>query len=291
MSTGERVDPRDRDHELRTLIEIAMRASQLVMEVYATDFTVEMKGPSDPVTRADREANTLICEALAEAFPDAAVVAEESAPEDPAELARLLSHERVFFVDPIDGTREFADKNGEFAVMIGLAVGGVAEVGVVTVPVLGHVLFGRVGRGAYRDTGGGSPLEQLRVTDLSDPTRARAVVSRSHRSARLVPILERLGVTNEITCGSVGLKVARVVTGDADLYVHPTRGAKKWDACAPAAILHAAGGRFTDLDGNDIDYRATELSLERGIAVTNDALHDAVIAASRGVMGPPEMGR
>ncbi len=288
MTRQERLDPREHDRELRILSDIAKRASRLVMEIYATDFTVEMKGPADPVTRADREANTLICEALAEAFPEAAVVAEESSPEDATELARLLSHDRVFFVDPVDGTREFADKNGEFAVMIGLAVGGVAEVGVVAVPVLGHVLFGRVGRGAYRDLGSGGPVEQLRVTDVSDPTRARAVVSRSHRSARLVPILERLGVTNEITCGSVGLKVARVVTGEADLYVHPTRGAKKWDACAPSAILHAAGGRFTDLDGDDIDYRETELSLERGIAVTNDALHDAVIAASRGVMSTPE---
>jgi 3'(2'), 5'-bisphosphate nucleotidase len=279
-------DPRKSDAELRILSEIAGRASKLVMEIYATDFAVELKGPNDPVTRADREANTLICEALADAFPEASVVAEENSHEDASELGLLLSRDRVFFVDPIDGTREFADRNGEFAVMIGLAVRGVAEVGVVTVPALGHTLFGRVGLGCFRDRGDGR-VERLNVSDLTDPSRARAVVSRSHRSARLQPILERLGVTREVLCGSVGLKVARVVTGDADIYIHPTRGAKKWDACAPAAILHAAGGKFTDLDGNDIDYRELDLSLERGIAVTNDALHDAVIGASRGVMGPP----
>lgn len=276
-------DPRLHDRELRVLSDIAARASLLVMEVYATDFAVEMKGPADPVTRADREANDLITRALTEAFPEAAIVAEESAPEDPGELARLVAHERVFFVDPVDGTREFADKNGEFAVMIGLAERGVATVGVVAIPVLGHTLFGRVGLGAFRDRGDGA-VEPLHVTSLSDPSKARAVVSRSHRSQKLVPILEKLGITNQASVGSVGLKVARVVTGDADLYVHPTRGAKKWDACAPAAILHAAGGRFTDLEGASIDYREASLPLDRGIAVTNGALHDAVIAASRGIM-------
>lgn len=283
-------DPRANDRELRILCDIAREASALVMKIYATDFAVEMKGPADPVTQADREANELICAALAKAFPEAAIVAEESAPGDEAELARLVAHERVFFVDPVDGTREFADKNGEFAVMIGLAERGVATVGVVAIPVTGQTLFGRVGLGAFRDSDafraehGEGTVERLRVTDLADPKRARAVVSRSHKSQKLVPILERLGVTNEITVGSVGLKVARVVTGEADLYVHPTRGAKKWDACGPAAILHAAGGRFTDLDGNPIDYAEAALPLDLGIAVTNGALHDQVIAASRGIM-------
>jgi 3'(2'), 5'-bisphosphate nucleotidase len=284
MSEGVRgADPREGDRELTVLTDIAARASRLVMDIYATDFAVEMKGPADPVTRADREANDLICAALADAFPEAAIVAEESAPESVEELGRKVAHERVFFVDPVDGTREFADKNGEFAVMIGLAERGVATVGVVAIPVLGHTLFGRVGKGAFRDRGDGR-AEPLHVTTLADTAQARAVVSRSHRSKRLIPIFERLGIRNQISVGSVGLKVARVVTGDADVYVHPTRGAKLWDACAPAAILHAAGGRFTDLEGDPIDYAAPRLGLERGIAVTNGVLHDAVIAASRGVM-------
>lgn len=277
----------DLDREARVLLDIAAEASARVMEIYATEFTVELKGPEDPVTRADREANEIICRALARAFPDASVVAEESAPETPEELARLVAAERVFFVDPVDGTREFADKNGEFAVMIGLAERGRATLGVVTVPAAGYVLVGRVGRGAFlsrsiavADT---TPLEPLAVTSLVDPSKGRVVVSRSHRSGKLVPILERLGVTSELPVGSVGLKVARVVQGVADLYVHPSKGAKKWDACGPSAILEAAGGRFTDLTGAPIDFAAPELELSKGIAATNGRLHDAVIEAARGI--------
>lgn len=275
------------DRDTRVLLDIAREASARVMEIYATEFTVELKGPEDPVTRADREANDIICSALAREFPDASVVAEESAPETKEALARLVANERVFFVDPVDGTREFADKNGEFAVMIGLAVKGQASLGVVTVPASGYVMFGRVGAGAFLsrslDVTSSTPLETLAVTPLADSRQARAVVSRSHRSAKLVPILERLGVTSEVPIGSVGLKVARVVQAVADLYVHPSKGAKKWDACGPAAILEAAGGRFTDLTGARIDFAEPELELSRGIAATNGALHDAVIAAALGI--------
>src|SRR3954464_13913430 len=108
-------------HEVSVALAIARRASALILEIYATPFVVELKGPHDPVTRADREANTLICSALAEAFPDDAIVAEESPPETPEATQALVRKPRGWFVDPIDGTREFADRNGEFAVMIGLA--------------------------------------------------------------------------------------------------------------------------------------------------------------------------
>jgi 3'(2'), 5'-bisphosphate nucleotidase len=274
------------DAELTAMLRIAEVAARRVMEIYATEFVVELKGPEDPVTRADREANEIICRELADAFPSAAIVAEESAPEGDAELARLLAHERVFFVDPVDGTREFADRNGEFAVMIGLAIGGRAVAGVVAIPADGRVLFGRVGGESFVAPGFDAldARTKLAVSREIDPKRARAVVSRSHRSARLAPILERLGVTNEIAVGSVGLKVARVVTGEADIYVHPSGGAKLWDACAPAAILAGAGGTFTDVDGREIDFRAPALELTRGIAATNGVLHAAVIEASRGAI-------
>ncbi len=101
----------------------------------------------------------------------------------------------------------------------------------------------------------------------------------------MAPVFERLGITREVTVGSVGLKVARVVSADAEIYLHPSRGAKKWDSCAPSVILEAAGGRFTDIDGRVIDYREAALDLSRGILATNGVLHDAVVAAARGAMG------
>src|SRR5215216_2966413 len=104
------------DRELEEVLRIAREAAALVREVYGTAFTVEMKGPNDPVTRADREANDLICARLAASFPGDAIIAEESAPENAEAAAELVRRERVFYVDPLDGTREFADRNGEFAV-------------------------------------------------------------------------------------------------------------------------------------------------------------------------------
>jgi 3'(2'), 5'-bisphosphate nucleotidase len=265
--------------ELDVALAAARRASALILEIYATPFTVELKGPDDPVTRADREANTLICEALAAAFPEDAIVAEESAPETPAETSALVRRERVWFVDPIDGTREFADRNGEFAVMIGLAINGHAALGVVLMPTLGQALAGIVGGEAFCEDASGA-RRPLRVTTVRDPREATMMVSRSHRPRIVEPVIERLGIHKTVSCGSVGVKVARIALGEADLYVHGGRGAKRWDSCAPEAILIAAGGRFTDIEGELIDYAAADLMLDNGLVASNGALHDTVLAVT-----------
>lgn len=273
------------DADLDIVLAVARRAAALVLEIYRGDFAVELKGPGDPVTRADREANQVICDELARAFPDAAVVAEESAPTDPAVLSALTRRDDVFFVDPLDGTREFVDRNGEFAVMIGRAFRGRARAGVVVVPVTGQALVGRLDDGrpavAFVEERDGA-RRPLHPSTTSDPRQATLVSSRSHRPRVADRVRERLAPAREIVCGSVGVKVARVALGQADVYVHGGRGAKLWDSCAPEAILNAAGGRFTDLDGNPVDYAASELGLPRGIVATNGALHPAVL---RAVMG------
>jgi 3'(2'), 5'-bisphosphate nucleotidase len=266
------------DRELEEVVRIARRASDLVRAIYATPFTVEMKGPGDPVTRADREANDLICAALAASFPGDAIVAEESVPKDPAEVARLVASERVWFVDPLDGTREFADRNGEFAVMIGLATGGRAALGAVVMPASGEAVFGRVGGTAFLEDEAGA-RRPLSTSAVSDPKEAAILVSRSHRPALVDPLIARLGVTRVVPCGSVGVKVARIALRQADFYVHGGLGAKRWDSCAPEAVLAAAGGRFTDLAGAPIDYTSPDLVLRTGIVATNGPLHEAVLAA------------
>jgi 3'(2'), 5'-bisphosphate nucleotidase len=267
------------DRELDEVLRIARRASDVVRSVYATPFTVELKGPDDPVTRADREANELICTALAASFPGDAILAEESVPASPAEVARLAAEGRVWFVDPLDGTREFADRNGEFAVMIGLAVHGRAALGVVVMPVSGEAIAGRADTpSAFAEDEAGA-RRPLTVSAIGDPRQATIVVSRSHRPAMLDPLIRRLGIPHVVPCGSVGVKVARLVLGAADLYVHGGGGAKRWDSCAPEAVLAAAGGRFTDLAGAPIDYASADLVLRSGIIASNGALHESVLAA------------
>ncbi|WP_437734996.1 3'(2'),5'-bisphosphate nucleotidase CysQ family protein [Sorangium sp. So ce1335] len=275
------------DRELDEIVRIARAAAAVVMDVYATPFAVEMKGPGDPVTRADREANALICGALEAAFPGEAILAEESVP-SAEELAARFRQERVFFVDPLDGTREFADRNGEFAVMIGLAVRGRASLGVVVMPTTGEALAGRAAEGdggsAFLEAKDGS-RRPLRVSSVSAPADAALIVSRSHRPKELEPLIARLGITKVVPCGSVGVKIARIATAEVDLYIHGGGGAKLWDSCAPEAVLRGAGGRFTDLSGAPIDYAGPGLKLGRGIIASNGALQDAVVAAARSELG------
>ncbi len=270
----------NQDEELRALSALARDAMALVHHVYEAGFSVELKGPNDPVTRADREANALICDALARLFPEDGIIAEESAPTTEEELARALAKPRVWFVDPLDGTREFTERIGEFAVMIGLAEHGRATFGVVGLPTTGELYVGRVGGEAFVEDAQGA-RRALSVSRVDDPKSATLMVSRSHLPPMVTPFTERLGITRRTPCGSVGVKVARVATGTADLYVHGGKGPKLWDTCAPEAILIAAGGRFTELSGAPIDYARGSLAQAGGILASNAALYDASLEVAR----------
>jgi 3'(2'), 5'-bisphosphate nucleotidase len=259
---------------LEVLLDIAAEAGALVAQVYATDFGVEYKAPRDPVTRADRLANELICRRLGEAFPGVPVVAEES---DPATFAGFRAASRVFFVDPLDGTREFIDRNGEFAVMIGVLDGARATAGVILAPALGTAWAGAVGHGAWRVEADGS-RRRVRVSEVADLARARAVASRSHRDEALERALAAVNPGTRVVRGSAGLKGADVASGAAEIYVAPGPAGKRWDACAADALVTAAGGRYTDAYGALFDYRAESVANRRGIVATNGRLHDAVLA-------------
>ncbi|MSP23968.1 MAG: 3'(2'),5'-bisphosphate nucleotidase CysQ [Myxococcales bacterium] len=270
------------DPELEAMIAITRVASARARERYAAHLVeavvVDEKSPGDPVTEVDRELDQMICTALAGRFPEAAVVGEESSSESAADTARRLAAERVFFVDPIDGTREFVKKTAEFAVMVGLAVRGRAVAGVVALPTEGLVLAGRVGQRAFveREDRSRSFIGVSAVAAFADATMH---VSRGHTPEIAEPLRHRLGVMRVLPCGSVGVKVARIAMGSAEIYVHAGPGAGRWDTCAPEAIVLAAGGRLTDLDGGLIPYGAPDLKLRRGIVVTNGVLHAGVMSA------------
>jgi 3'(2'), 5'-bisphosphate nucleotidase len=264
--------------ELEEVIRIARLAAERVSAIRAEGVTVEFKAPGDPVTRADRESSDIICTSLARSFPHDAILSEEAVPSSPVEVSRLVSSPRVWFVDPLDGTREFSEGLPEFAVMIGLAVGGRAQLGALAMPALGLTLAARVGASAFvaEDARRG-----LTVSNVSEPSEATLYVSRSHRPSLVDSVIERLGIKRVVASGSVGVKIARLVLGQGDVYVHDGGGAKLWDTCGPEAVLTAAGGRFSDLYGAPIDYASVDLVLRRGIVATNGALHDVVLSACR----------
>jgi 3'(2'), 5'-bisphosphate nucleotidase len=258
---------------LETLLVVARSAADVILEVYDRPFAVELKRAREPVTIADRRANALICSALAERFPDVPIVAEES---DPETFRGFRSAPRVLFVDPLDGTREFIARNGEFAVMIGFLDGARAVAGVVHGPVTGTSWVGAPRIGAWRVDGGGQWVP-VRVSAESDLGRARLVASRSHRSVFLRRALATLGGASVRARGSAGLKGAEVAQGTADAYVDTGPGTKRWDACAIDALVTAAGGRVTDARGAQIDYRGPGLANRHGLLVTNGQVHDAIL--------------
>ena len=262
------------DREVEEAARITREAGAIVMEIYATDFSVSYKEMSDPVTEADTRANAYIVGELKKAFPDDGVVAEEA--EDQSDALRSG---RCWYVDPLDGTAEFVARNGEFAVMLGLAIDGVATAGVVYQPDKDKLYAGVVGHGAYLEERGAR--RSLKVSDVADPSRLRLVVSRSHRNEAVERVIERLGINRETVSGSVGLKAGLIAEQQADLYVHISDRSSAWDACGPEAVLKAAGGRFTDLAGNPYCYGGTDMRNRNGILACNAAAYDIVLPVAR----------
>ncbi len=264
--------------DLETAEAIAREAGALLLRYYRGEYTVATKQGAEPVTEADRAANALIVRRLAEEFPADGVLAEESVGEAPLPGRGG----RVWMVDPMDGTREFISHTDEFAVMIGLAIDGRPRLGVVAQPATGTLFRGIVGEGAETIDAAGVTTP-MQVRPETDPARLRLICSRSHLPPLVQEMMRRLGIREMLRSGSVGLKIGRIGTGVCDLYLHPSGGTRLWDACAPEAILHAAGGRLTDFDGRPIRYDPRLLHNERGLLASNGVAHEAVLAAVRGI--------
>ncbi|MAQ16182.1 MAG: 3'(2'),5'-bisphosphate nucleotidase CysQ [Sandaracinus sp.] len=255
---------------------IAREAGAILMDIYGTDFDVAYKGKANPVTEADTKANAFIVKELRAAFPGDGIVAEET-----ADRSDATGEGRCWYVDPLDGTKEFIAKNGEFAVMLGLTIDGESKLGVVFQPAKDKLYAGIVGEGATLTEGGEEkPLE---VTGTAAPADLRLVVSRSHRSSSIDRVVQELGIQNETKSGSVGLKVGLIAEQIADLYVHVSDKASAWDACGPEAILRAAGGRFTRLDGKPFHYAGQDVKTSGGILACNAAAFEAVLPVAHEV--------
>jgi 3'(2'), 5'-bisphosphate nucleotidase len=273
--------------ELQTAMNLARRAGALIMEFYRTGVATEEKVGVDnymePVTIADRTASELIVEGLEKAFPNDGILSEEA-----ADTKERLFKERVWMIDPMDGTLGFINRQDDFAVQIGLAENGKAVLGVVYQPVENVLYFASVGNGAFRVESNGEVL-RLRVSEKTDFSKMNLAVSYNHRSPKMKIIKERLGVKKETQRGSVGIKVGLVAMRHCDLYIHLSDRTKYWDTCAPQIILEEAGGRFTDIFGGEYHYDLADVQNHNGLVATNGVCHDAVIKGLRPVL--TEFGR
>lgn len=266
------------EHELEVTRRLAREAGAILMSFYKGDANVEWKGYDDPVTAADKAANIMLVRELTKAFPDDAILSEEA--ED--DKARL-TNDRVWMVDPMDGTKQFIEKLDEFAVMIGLAVKGEPKVGVVYNPATDRMFYAAPGIGAFVEEK--LTTKRLRVSDLTDSTKMIAAMSRSHHSPTVDAIRQRLGSTGEVRSGSVGLKLGLICEGKAHLYIHNGAKTNQWDTCGPEAILREAGGRITDTSGRPLEYNTNHVRNMNGIIATNGPLHDQVVEATMAVLG------
>ncbi len=261
----------------KVVLAAAREASAIVMGDYTTAFAVDYKVKDDPVTRADREANALLCERIGAAFPGVPIVAEES---DPSTYAGFGKADAAWFVDPLDGTREFVARNGEFAVMIGLAERGRATMSVMVAPVWGRSFVGIVGEGAWEVADDGS-MRPIHVSTRTSLAGSSILVSRSRTPPQLASLVASIGAGQARIHGSSGLKAALVALGVDDVYLQQGSAGMRWDACASEALVVAAGGACTEADGTPFDYASGELLNARGLVADNGLLHAAILDALR----------
>lgn len=260
----------DYSAELRTAIRLAREAGAIVKTFYDVPPTVRWKDPTEPVTEADRAVNAYLVKQIGQLYPADGTLAEESKDD----LSRL-NKRRVWIMDPLDGTAEFIAHNGEFVIMIGLAVDAEAVVGVVYQPIM-DVLFGASkGKGAFVEEFG--ERRPLHVSDESDLSKFRLVVSRSHRPPLIDTIVSQMGLQRERIIGSVGLKIGLIARGQAEFYVHPNPGTKEWDTCAPDIIVSEAGGIMTDCWNRPIRYNRENVKNRFGVLASNGVGHAKIV--------------
>lgn len=267
--------------ELELAVPLALQAGHLITELQAPALAVERKAGGEPVTQADRDANALIVSALRAGFADDAILSEEE-PDDGMRFER----ERVWMIDPLDGTNDYIRGADGFAVMIGLLDREGPALGVVYQPRGGRLYHAARGQGAFV-VEPGQTARRLHASDRTELTALRLVASKSHRSEHIDRVRARLGINDELNVGSVGLKLGLIARGDRDLYVNPSGYSKLWDTCAPEAVLAEAGGRLSDLDGQPLDYRGRDLSNRRGLIASNGVTHPAIVERLRPLFARP----
>lgn len=265
------------ERELGIAKKLAVSAGAILMHYYQQGTAVDWKAPGDPVTAADREASALIVAKLRREFPDHGILSEEEADD----LVRL-ERSHVWMIDPMDGTREFIDHREDFAVQIGLVAGGVPVLGVVYQPTTKKLYYAAKSVGAFLEADG--ITSALRVSRERAASRMAIAESRSHRSARVGAIRERLRIKDSIRMGSVGLKVGLVCEGRAHLYIHTGGRTRLWDTCGPEAILREAGGKMTDVSNNPLRYDIREAQNLNGIIASNGVIHDRAVQVTQSVL-------
>jgi 3'(2'), 5'-bisphosphate nucleotidase len=252
---------------IEDLVEIARKAGEVILEIYGQEIDVTQKDDDSPLTQADLASHRVICGALESLTPDIPLLSEESADID---FETRSSWRRYWLIDPLDGTKEFINRNGEFTVNIALVEDNRPVMGVVHVPVSGVTYTGIEGLGATRREGSQKPGPIQVRRPCADPMVV--VGSRSHANPVLNEILESMGKFDLVSMGS-SLKFCLVAEGEADFYprLGPT---SEWDTAAAHAVVTAAGGQIVTLRGRPLQYNLKASLLNPEFLVIADSDRD-----------------
>jgi 3'(2'), 5'-bisphosphate nucleotidase len=256
----------DLENLLEPVAALAVEAGNAILAVYATDFDVQSKTDESPLTQADLASQRCIAAGLARLTPEIPIISEE---EGLPEFDVRRQWQRYWLIDPLDGTKEFVNRNGEFTVNIALIDTGRPIFGVVHVPVTNTTYIGCEGRGAELRKEGKTTAIRIAAASAAP---VRIVGSRSHRGTSLDAFLERLGDHDMVAMGS-SLKFCTVAEGNADVYprLGPT---SEWDTAAAQAVVEQAGGQVLELDGKPLSYNQKENILNPWFVVIGPTDHD-----------------
>lgn len=253
--------------ETELAIHAAIEAGKRVMKLYAGNVVSKLKYDNEPVTKADIESNEIIRKILS--ATNHPILSEESLDDK-----KRLNHRKIWIVDPLDGTNDFVNKTGEFTIMIAFVEDRKPITGIIYHPSTDAIYVAQKGQGAFKFCD--NNWEQLCTSETLELGNCRAVGSRFHLSDKEKEILQKLQVSKFISRGS-SLKVTDICTGNAELYLTTTNKMKQWDTCASYCLIQEAGGKMTDVLGNELVYNVDLLNHENGLLVTNGKIHDQVL--------------
>jgi 3'(2'), 5'-bisphosphate nucleotidase len=268
--------------ELQEMLGAMREAGADVLGRYAAFERIE-NAPGNITTDADRASQEIILTRLQHAFPGDRLIAEESTPTLKAAAERNLpANARAWIVDPIDGTRGFARKNGEFSIMIALVESGCVVLGAVHEPAIDRTTYAVRNAGCFSRSPWTAQPQRCRIRKTASIVDATLAMSRSRGASGEAKLLGIFGARQAVQTYSAGIKLAQVARGEADLYLGDYPTMSDWDLCAGCILVEEAGGRVTDFDGAPLRFALEPPRQSNGILATNGELHSTALAIVQG---------
>lgn len=269
------------DHECRVALEAAQQAGDYLVKEYQR-FQAIPDAPASITTEADKASQEIILKHLCAAFPEDAFCAEE---DTPTLASAKRSGPRIWIIDPIDGTRGFARKNGEFSVMISLVEEGRIVVGAVLEPAKERLTYAVRGEGCRRQDGAAGQIERCTVSATDQISATTLTQSHSKNPDTPSAPVRALSPHRVIESYSAGIKLALVARGEADLYVNTYPAFSDWDICAGNILVEEAGGKVTGLKGETLQYEGKAKTQRFGLLATNGKIHEQAVGKLREMSG------